>query len=167
VTTSTKQAFRPVNRAFLAGLEMVSTKIYPLPGGTGRRQGTGYDPRLTNLAGLTPVGENVTYYEHIATMRHKGPPEQFFVAFRETMDAFLARQTDPQKFPEWLMKSPEKQSERNVHIYVMTRHPKNVPVLHSHEDWLAQITDVSIFDTLAQFLAHHSVIDDKVLRKMR
>jgi hypothetical protein len=158
-----------VNHAFLAGLEMVSTKAYPLPGATGLRQNNAVDTRLSGLGGLTPVGDVVTYYEHIATIRHKGPPEQFFVAFRETMDAFLARHPDHVAHPEWLMKSPEKQSERNVHIYVMTRHPKTLAPsqLVSHESWLAHVADVGVFDALAQFLAQHNVIDDKVLARLR
>jgi hypothetical protein len=53
-----------VNVEFLAGLELVSTKVFPLPGGVGRRQDpTAYDPRLTHLSGLTPVDAEVVCYQ--------------------------------------------------------------------------------------------------------
>ena len=160
-------ASRSVNVEFLAGLELVSNKVFPLPGGVGRRQNpTAYDPRLTHLSGLTPVGEEVIYYEHIATVRHKAT-NQFFVAFKETMDAFLARSTDLQKYPEWLMKQPNKQAEREIHIYLVTRTPQSVPIMRSHEDWLAHIADIGTFDTLAYFLARNDVIDEKALATLR
>ena len=76
-------ASRSVNVEFLAGLELVSNKVFPLPGGVGRRQNpTAYDPRLTHLSGLTPVGEEVIYYEHIATVQHKAT-NKFFVTLRK------------------------------------------------------------------------------------
>lgn len=158
---------RPLNLEFLMGLELVTTKIYPLPGATGRRQdSTQADPRLSGLQGQTLPGDEVTYYEHIATVRHT-PTNTFFVAFRETMDAFLARQQDPAKYPEWLMKSPEKQAERTIHIYMATRHPKSVAILRSHEDWLSHVADVAVFDALSHFLHRHHVIDDKALSTLQ
>jgi hypothetical protein len=99
-------------------------------------------------------------------VRHKAT-NKFFVAFKETMDAFLARSTDLQKYPEWLMKQPNKQAEREIHIYLVTRTPQSVSIMRSHEDWLAHIADVGTFDTLAYFLAQNNVIDEKALATLR
>lgn len=157
-----KDPVRPINREFLLGLELLDTKMYPLPGATGRRQDpTQADPRLSGLKDTTLPGEEITYYEAIASVRHK-PTSTFFVVFRETMDAFLARQKDTGKFPEWLMKSPEKQTERNIYIYFVKCHPKTVPILRSHEDWLGPIDNEVTFDTLAYFLHQQNVIDAKI-----
>lgn len=158
---ATASPFRPLNEELLAGLELVSNKVHPLAGATGRRLENKVDDRLSGLKNQTPVGDEVTYYEHIATVRHQ-PTNTFFVSFRETMDAFLARQQDAAKYPEWLMKSPEKQAERMVYIYSVKCHPKSVPVMRSHEDWLSHIADVTTFDTLAYFLYRQGVIDQKV-----
>ena len=177
--------FRNLNKEFLEGLEMVTTKLYPLQGATGPRISGEIDSRLKHLSG-TPMGD-ISYYEHIATMRHR-PTNTFFVAFRETMDAFLARHAlciclDPKfdenvscaqcgkrssrKYPEWLMKSPSKQNELRVHIYAVTRHPNTVAVMRSIEDWLSHVADPTIFDALAQFLYQNHVINDQVLSGMR
>lgn len=153
---------RPLDTDFLLGLELVSTKIHPLAGATGRRLDVDVDPRLTAIAGLTPVGD-MTFYEHIATVRHR-PTETFYVAFRETMDAFLFRQKDPEKYPKWLMASPDKQAERYIHIYKVKCHPNHVPVLRSHEDWLEPIGDheVPVFDALHHFLGKNGVVTEQV-----
>jgi len=87
-------ASRSVNVEFLTGLELVSTKIFPLPGGVGRRQNpTAYDPRLTHLSGLTPVGDEVVYYEHIATVRHKRPTSSLWPSRKRWMRFSRARLT--------------------------------------------------------------------------
>ena len=151
---------RNVNPEFLAGLEMVSTKIYPLPGATGRRLDSEPDTRLSGLKGLTPVGDTITYYEHLATVRHR-PTNIFYVAFRETMDAFLARQKDPTKYPEWLMKAPGKQKEKMIFIYLVVKHPKQLAVINSHEDWLSPIESEPVFDSLVTFLVRNNVVDAK------
>jgi hypothetical protein len=159
--TTLRDPVRPVSRKFLAGLTLESTKVFPLAGGTGRRQDAQADPRLRGLVGQTLKGDEVTYYEHIATVRHT-PTNTFFVAFRETMDAFLARQRDPSKFPEWLMKSPEKQAERKIYVYKVTRAP--AAVMTSHEQWLEplQDQDIRVFDAIAYFLHQNRVIDAAV-----
>ena len=59
---------RSINSELLHRLEMVSDHVSPLPGGSARRVG-GVDPRL-NIQG--PLGDTVTYYEHIATVREAG-----------------------------------------------------------------------------------------------
>ena len=153
---------RPLNVEFLNGLEMVSIKIHPLAGATGRRPEIDVDPRLTAIAGLTAIGD-MTFYEHIATVHHR-PTATFYVAFRETMDAFMMRQQDPIKYPKWLLASPEKQAERYIHIYKVKCHPNHVPVLRSHEDWLEPIGDaeVYVFEALHHFLKQNGVIKEQV-----
>lgn len=155
---------RNINPEFLAGLTLESNKVYPLPGGFGPRMNNEIDPRLTHLQG-TPKGDVVPYYEHIATVRH-GNTNKFFIAFRETMDAFLARQQDPQKFPEWLMKDPRKQAERQIFIYMVYKHPKSVPVMNSFEDWLSHLADESIFDSIAYFLTKQGVFTEEMLKSI-
>lgn len=160
------QPFRPINEEFLAGLTLESTKIFPLAGATGARVSGEVDPRLAGLVHSTPVG-SITYYEHIATIRHASG-NKFYIAFRETMDAFLARQPDLVKYPEWLMKSPEKQAERQIYIHIVLRKP--TAVMTSHEQWLAPIDEDergTTFDTLAYFLHREKVISDAVHRSLR
>ncbi|MGI4756179.1 MAG: hypothetical protein ACRYGF_04935 [Janthinobacterium lividum] len=121
---------RNVNPEILANLELADTRVYPLPGGTGRRWTSGIDPRLSQLhkMGGTPTGDSVCFYEHIATVRDK-KNKVFYVAFRETVDAQLAREADLKKFPEWLMKDPKKQRERLIHIYIVLKDPSKVPIM--------------------------------------
>jgi hypothetical protein len=149
-----KDPVRALNAMLLHDLEMVSKKIYPLPGGTGRRWANEADPRLGNLQGLQ--GDQVCYYEHIASLRAP-KARMYFVAFRETMDALLVRSKDLEKFPEWLMKTPTKQKERMVYIYMVTKHPNEVAVMRSHEDWLTEIGKPDLFDALAYFLYKNQV----------
>ena len=182
-----KDPVRNINRAFLVGLEIESHKIFPLPGATGRRQSNEVDSRLSKIAGTTPVGEDVTYYEHLATVRHR-PTNTFYVVFRETMDAFLVRhslctcknpafnakgqcgqchKSNASMYPEWLMKAPEKQAELMINIYAVKCHPNTVAVMRSHEDWLSHIADTTIFDALAFFLEQKGIVDQKALANLR
>jgi len=41
---------------------------------------------------------------------------------------------------------------------VVMKHPKDLPILRSHEDWLAQITDTATFDAVWHFLAKNNVV---------
>jgi hypothetical protein len=161
---SLKDPVRNVNPEFLGGLTLESTKIYTLPGGLGPRINNQVDPRLKNLPG-TPVGDVVPYYEHIATVRHV-PTNKFFVAFRETGDALLSRQQDLTKYPEWLMKDPRKQAERNIHVYMVVKHPLNVKVMNSLEDWLAHLADDSIFESIVYFLGKQGVFSTDMLKSI-
>ncbi len=145
---------RSINSELLHRLEMVSDHVSPLPGGSGRRLG-GADPRFTKLQDTT--GDTITYYEHIASVRDK-KTGIFYVAFKETADALFARSQDMEKYPEWLMKTKEKQNERMIFIHQVYRHPKDISVMRSHEDWLTPITDPSTFDTVAYFLSKSGVL---------
>ena len=147
-----------IDKEFLYSLELTSDKIYPLPGATGRKLNS-EDTRVSELA---KVGEESVFYEHIATVKHK-KNNTYYVAFRETMDAFLARQMDFIKYPTWLMNNPQKQSERNIYIYEVYKHPKTIAVMRSHEDWLRPFENESTFDAIAYFLAKHNIISDKAI----
>lgn len=147
-----------MNEEFLLGLELLSAKIHPLAGAIGRRLDFD-DPRIKDSA---KVGEEVAFYEHLATIRHKGT-DKYFVAFRETMDAFLARQTDLAKYPKWLMDNSQKQRERNIYIYLVKAHPKSIPIMKSHEDWLTDFNDNIIFNTIVYFLEKHGIVSPEVV----
>jgi hypothetical protein len=149
-----------INQEFLRELELVSDKIHPLAGATGRKLNAD-DIRVADSA---KVGDETCFYEHIATVKHKST-NRYFVAFRETMDAFLARQMDFEKYPKWLMDHKQKQCERNIYIYLVTRHPKTVAVMRSHEDWLVDLNDEIIFDAIA-FLAKHKIVNDTALQNL-
>jgi hypothetical protein len=165
-----KMPVRQVNKQLLDELELVRTDIFPLPGGSGRRFKTpsapnGVDLRI-NLSGLTPKGDSVCYYEHIATVRHP-KTKLFYIVFRETMDAFYARMSDPIKYPRWLMERPDKISERHIFINQVYKHPSQVTTMNSHEDWLQPITEPVVFDTLVEFLGRkHSVLSDSAYKKL-
>lgn len=159
MATQLRDPVRNVNPEILANLELVDTRVYPLPGGTGRRWTNEIDPRLTALhkTGGTPVGEEVVFFEHIAAVRDK-KSKIFYIAFRETADAQLLRESDLKKYPEWLMKSNEKQRERMIYIYWVKKHPSTIPILRSQEDWLAPIEDVPTFDAVWHFLARNNIV---------
>jgi hypothetical protein len=157
MSSAYRDPVRALNPEILAGLELVETRVYPLPGGTGRRWTNEVDARLSGLAGTTPVGDNITFFEHIALVRDKRA-KVFYVAFRETVDAQLARESDPLKYPEWLMKHNAKHNERMIYIYMVKKHPKDVPIMRSQEDWLEPIGDPQVFDAVWHFLAGHNVV---------
>jgi hypothetical protein len=161
---------RPVNEEFLQGLMLIDQRIYPLQGAVYPRQGL-RDPRLKTIISNDPSlnvkdSDTVCFYEHIATIKH-APTKTYFVAFRETMDALLAQQSDPDLFPEWLMKHPAKKTELSVFIYRVKCHPTSIPNLKSHEDWLDYVSDPLIQDTLAFFLLNNEVINQEMYGALR
>lgn len=161
-----------IDPEFLGGLELISTKVFPLPGALHRRQGDP-DPRLSQLRTIAGIPDSpvIAYYEHIATLRNK-KLERFYIAFRQTMDALLIDCRDTTKYPEWLMKSNLKKAELRVHIYqVRMRNgrpvfPADVPALATHEDWLEQIPDTVQFHTLAYFLVNRNVLTPEIYGKI-
>jgi hypothetical protein len=161
MTIKFRDPVRSVSSEILGRLELISDHITPLPGGSGRRINNTPDPRLSKLQ--SPIGEIVTYYEHIASVRDKGT-DKFYVAFRETADALFARSQDMEKYPEWLMKMPQKHKERMIFVYQVYRHPKEVPILRSHEDWLCEVPNPDAFDALTYFLVKNGVITAKESR---
>lgn len=162
-----------VNTEFLVGLETLSNKIYPLPGATMRR-GIDIDARLTKLHAMagSPIKDEITYYEHIATIRNT-KDGRFFVAFRQTMDCLLAEFKDPAKYPEWLIKSDMKRAELKTYIYsVKVRDgvpilPRNLPIIRTHEDWLEHVQLPWVFDTIAYYLMKNKVITLDMYTRMK
>ena len=165
----TKFASRQVRPEFIQGLELVSTKVYPLPGAVFDRSGD-RDPRLT-IAAVSGMPENnkVCYYEHIATIRHR-QTGVMYVVFRETMDALLAQQQDLVKFPKWLMNDPVKHTERSIYIHIAK--PGAAQLIRSgriatHQDWLDAIAEPWAFDSIAFFLLQNKIIDEQMYRRIK
>ncbi len=147
---------RNINAEFLQCLSLAEAKVYPLPGGVFPR-GSDPDLRLSKLTSWKH-SDLITYYEHVATVKDT-KTGTYYVAFRETMDALLAQQKDPNKFPEWLMKHPVKRTECKIYVYVAYRHPKSVPGgVQVFTDWLQHIEQDWIQDTLFYFLLKKNVI---------
>jgi len=167
---SYRDPVRNVNQEYLANPEIVSNKVYPLPGATFDRVGEP-DKRLQLSPSNIQQNNKVTYFEHIATVYHR-PSKKYFVAFRETMDALYARQTDMNKYPAWLMDSERKKSELKIYIYMVRESspgvpiiPSKLPTLSTHEDWLVHIGDGPdwVFDTVSYFLLKCAkVLDDSM-----
>jgi hypothetical protein len=59
------------------------------------------------------------------------------------------------------MKSNEKQRERMIFIYLVIKHPKDIPIMRNHEDWLAPITGA------ATLSVHLGISDRQHLYKLR
>lgn len=164
-----KPPIRNINREILSRLTLEDNKVRPLQGAVGHRTGE-IDARLSQLKPMTGIDQSdvVCFYEHVATIRYHDDSGQdkFFVAFRQTMDALLLEQSDPEKYPEWMMKHPVKKTELSIYIYAVVRHWKQVPVLRTHEDWLAHIADPMMFDTVAHFLLSQNVISQEMYGRL-
>ena len=159
---------------WMADLEVLDAGPYPLPGGQERRATAGTDSRLKlnpMFLGGTSVGPKesdlITYYEHIATLHHNSGGYTF-VAFRMTMDALLASQKDPARFPAWLMKHPVKQTELRIYFAVVKAPPLNVTSIY---DWLVPVEDafpgaeVWMYDALAYFLMQKGMAKSDFFRR--
>lgn len=159
---------RPVNPELLQHLEVLDTTLYPLPGGAFPRP-AGPDPRLSQLklqvgaAGIVKpkYGDLIVLYEHLATVRDR-KSQQFYVIFRETMDALLLRQQDQTLFPEWLMKHPVKKTELKIYIYRVTANPKLLPQVRSFEDWLAPVEEEALHDAISHYLLKKEIISPEM-----
>lgn len=150
-----------VDMEWMSGLELLDTKVYPLPGAVHRRV-AGPDPRLSHLSARND--DVVCFYEHIASLRHK-PSGEVFVVFRQTMDALLLEQQDPVLYPEWLMKSRAKKAELSIYIYRMKHKPNHR--VRTHNDWLEHIPDSVRQNTLAYFLLGQKVISVEAYGSMQ
>jgi hypothetical protein len=143
-------------------LDVLEIKEYPLIGAQEKRTWA-KDPRLTNLSDLNVKNSDVvTYYNHIATIHHKRHNIMFIVA-RETMDAFLARQKDPIRYPMWLMASKGKQCEIQTSFWVVkNKPPASATSVH---DWLCSIEDAFpgmlwMYDALAAFVLARGIVNE-------
>ena len=133
---------RPLTEGMLAWasqLEILDAEVYPLPGGQQRRTWAP-DARLTHLNASCSAKSSdvVTYYNHVAALRHK-KDGLVFIVFRETKDALLTQQRDPDKFPLWLMESPVKNTELRTFVALMVQKPR--PGMTSPYDWLSPIEE--------------------------
>lgn len=158
-----KDPVRPINQELLNGLDVIDNSVYPLPGAVGKRIGE-VDSRLSGLNSInTKDSDKIVWYEHLATVHHK-PTGVYYVAFKETMDALMARQSDLEKYPEWLIKSDVKKTELHIHIYSVVRHPKRVPGGWPEHitDWLAPVESDSVIDAIAYFLLQKRVITQEM-----
>lgn len=165
---------RNINQDYLASLEVVSNKEFPLPGA--RCRGGVTDPRFTHLSSGT--GEALLF-THLATVRHRGSG-MVFVAFKKTMDALHIEQQDTNKYPQWLMDSDVKKTELDIYIHAVkspyNTKPSSVTMDRKIMDisaqtrvhiWLEEITTIWVFDTVAYFLLHNSIITQDMYGKLK
>lgn len=168
-----KAPVRQVNQEFLNGLEVLSNKEFPLPGA--RVKGGDRDPRFSHLA---PGTGEMTMFDHVATVRHI-PTGTIYVAFRKTMDALHFEQSDPTKYPTWLMDSNVKKTELDVYIHMVKPPYDKAPgkvlgdrrITDSSAQtrthlWLQEITLAWVFDTVAYFLLHNHIITEEMYGKI-
>ena len=158
---------RNVDMEFLSRLELLERDIHPLPGSYVHRKHV--DARLTGLKVMMTAdgavgpreGDEIALYESLALLRHT-PSGRVYLAFRQTMDLLLSEQTDPVKFPKWLMEHPVKRTELKIHIALV----KRKPISKDDRDWLEWLPDTEegdkIFDSIAYFLLRRQVISEEM-----
>jgi len=161
---------RNVDMVFMAHLELLEREVRPLPGSFVHRKNV--DPRLTGLkVMMTSVGavgpregDEICLYETVAMLRHR-PSGDVYLAFRQTIDQLMLEQTDPARFPKWLMEHPVKRTELKIHIARV----KSKPAGKDDRGWLEFLPDtqagVRIFDSIAQFLLKRQVITEAMYGK--
>ena len=159
---------RNVDMEFFSYLELLDQGARPLPGSFVRRQG-GVDPRLTGLKVMMTAqgavgpreGDEIALYEHVAMVRNR-KTGHYFIAFRETIDALMARQTDPEKYPEWLMKHPVKRTELKVHVARVAGKPRN----KYDTTWIEWLPDTPegdrVFDSICYYLLRKGVLKEEM-----
>jgi|SRR5271166_4184771 len=169
-----KDPVRNVNQEFLQGLEVLSNKEFDLPGA--RCRGGDRDPRFSHLA---PGTAEMTLFTHLATVRH--PRSQMvFVAFRKTLDALHLEQTDPVKYPAWLMDDKVKKTELSTYIHsVKAPYDRNPSLVLKDgtimgvtgqtrvDRWLQEIPVAWVFDTVAYFLLKNHIITEEMYGSIR
>ena len=149
-----------VNEEILVNLQLEiqgPTDIYPglsLP-----RSVLGTDTRLKSALPIVrpKYGDRIKLFDHLATIFDKKANE-IYVALRQTMDALMREQQDPEKFPAWLFNTPGKQAERSIYIGRISK-PFNQPGIQYVSEYLEPIADDLLFYTLAFFLVRHGIID--------
>ena len=158
----TKFASKQVNLEFIQGLEVMENEVYPLQGATGERQSR--DSRLSTFVGAgLSQGSTVCYYEHMTTVRHT-PTGTYYIVFRETKDAQLAQQSDPIKYPKWLMNHPVKDDERSVYIHMAKPNAQALlrKGVSSIADWLDEIPNAQTFNDISWFLLKSGIFTEKM-----
>jgi hypothetical protein len=164
----TKFASKPVSAEFMQGLEVLENKVYPLQGATVKGQSR--DPRLAFqvATGLGTGTGTVCYYEHVATIRHV-PTQTFFIVFRQTKDAQLLEQSDPVKYPKWLMEHAVKNAELTVYIHMAM---PNAPAIlksgvSSIDEWLDPIPNELTFNSIAKFCLTKGIFTEQMYGSIR
>lgn len=159
--------------AWASELEVLQAKRVPLPGASEPRT-FDVDPRLDikpmvmGNQNLGPKSSDVvTYYEHVATLRHKRI-RPLFVVFEETMDALLARQKDIYKYPRWLMHHPVKTTELQTFIGMADPRCKPTADTKSIDEWLIPLEEVFesvnvdwIYDVMSWYLLKKGIVQER------
>ena len=168
VEPSFRDPVRAIDANWMAHLDLLDQEIRPMPGSFVSRQG-GVDPRLTGLKVMFTStgavgpreGDQIALYEHVALIRHR-TSGHCYVAFRETMDALMARQTDPVRFPGWLMHHQVKKTELQVHIAKVLRKPAG----KDDRSWIEFLPDNpvadKIFESIAYYLLRRGVLTEEM-----
>lgn len=147
-------------------LDVLQAMRCPLPGASDRRtwdvdSRLKVNPMVISGQNLGPKNTDViTYYEHVATLRHK-KIKPFFVVFQETMDALLARQSDVVKYPRWLMHHDVKKTELQYFIGMAAKKP--TADTKSLDEWLVPVEEVFpnadwIYDVMCWYLLKKGII---------
>lgn len=113
---------RKVDLEWVANLELleVNDPPKPLPGATVRRVWAPDDRLVIRDA---KDSDKVCFYHSIAAVRDR-KTLAIYVVFQETLDALLAQQKDPEKYPKWLMEHPVKGTERRFFLSRAVKQPK-------------------------------------------
>jgi hypothetical protein len=160
MSDSIKLPSKGVNVEWMSQLELLEARIYPLPGASVKRSTLGVDERL--IVRDPKDSDEITFLEHVASVRHK-PSMRIFVAARETMDALMRRQRDPERFPRWLMQHPVKSTELHIHILEAVANPK--PFIASlgkseewYQRWLNEVREDWMHETVSYYLLHNRLV---------
>jgi hypothetical protein len=99
----------------------------------------------------------------MTTVRHT-PTGTYYVIFRETKDAQLAQQSDPAKYPKWLMNHPVKDDERSVYIHMAKPNAQALlrKGVSSIADWLDEIPNAQTFNDISWFLLKSGIFTEKM-----
>ena len=138
---------RKIDQEFLAQLEIIDDRRYPMPGAVTKNPG---DPRINVSTNTTRSSDEVVLAEHLATIRHRSSGRVFQI-YRDTVDALFLESQDVKQYPKWLLEDPRKQNERSIRINEMLRPPTD----KYDRGWLGDVLEDRIYDTLAYFLYNY------------
>jgi len=159
-------ASRDVDLEWISNLEVLDVNQYGLPGATVKRNGPP-DPRLVLMN--AKHGDLVTFYEHVASVRHK-PTMAIYVFTHETGDALLRRFSDPVLYPAAVMRNPLKQMDRATRILRAYANPKPlIQSLGTSEEWwpqwLREIPDDRVWQSLAYYANENKLVKPESLAR--
>lgn len=170
VTAEPRDPVRPVDMEFFCYLEVVEKQVRPMPGSYVRRKGV--DARLPHLKTLhTAAGavgpqerDELALYESIGMVRNR-KTGHYYIAFRETMDLLLSRQSNLDKYPEWLMKHPVKRTELKIHVARVLGKPRD----KYDRTWIEFLDETpageKIFDTISLFLLKKNILQEEMFSR--